>query len=217
MFHSRYLIVAVIFALAGVGLWAAVNARGTQEVPARAVDLSTENADGAACQTRTAQKSVVPDDPQEREAFDQRYLQQWAASNAKLAEVARARASQWRGCRFVPSAQRDNTEEYARQQEAADLLTADQTVPQSRIDFFHSILSAEGFHHVGWEGAVVNVIGAPDGQWIELHVRPSMAADTGGIAFTPRTYRETWRIDDSGRLSLEKAESGGGLDGTIVD
>ena len=36
MFHSRYLIVAVLFALAGVGLWAAVNACGTPEAPAQA-------------------------------------------------------------------------------------------------------------------------------------------------------------------------------------
>ena len=76
---------------------------------------------------------------------------------------------------------------WTRQQEAADLLTADQTVPQSRIDFFQSILSAEGFHHVGWEGAVVNVIVAPgmvsgsnfmcDRQWLRTpDVSPSRPA-----------------------------------------
>ncbi|MHB0954736.1 MAG: hypothetical protein ACYC0X_00010 [Pirellulaceae bacterium] len=161
---------------------------------------------------------VVPDDPHEREAFDQKYLQQWAASNAKLAEEARVRASQWQGCRFVPSAQRDNAEEYAPQKEAADLLTADQAVPQGRIDFFQSFLSAEGFHHVGWEGAVVKVVDAPDGKRVELLVRPSLTTATGGgVAFTDRTHREIWRIDDSARLSLEKAEDGGGVGGIMVD
>ena len=59
----------------------------------------------------------------------------------------------------MPSAQRDNAEEISAQKEAADLLTADQTVPQSRIDFFQSSLSAEGFHHVGWERTRVCFVG----------------------------------------------------------
>ena len=63
----------------------------------------------------------------------------------------------------------------------------------------------------------MKVVNAPDGKRIELHVRPSLTAASGGIAFTPRTYCETWRIDDSGRLSMEKAESGSGLGVIMVD
>jgi beta-lactamase regulating signal transducer with metallopeptidase domain len=94
---------------------------------------------------------------------------------------------------------------------------ADHTAPGSRMDFFKSILSVERFYHVGWEGGVEKVVSAPDGQRIELHVRPSLVTLTGHPAFTPRTYRETWQLDDGGRLSLEKAEDGGGLGVIIVD
>ena len=76
----------------------------------------------------------MPDDPQEREAFDQRYLQQWAASNAKLAEVAKSGKPMARMQVYAECSVRQRARS-PRQKEAADLLTADQTVPQGRIDF----------------------------------------------------------------------------------
>lgn len=166
---------------------------------------------------RTMHKTVVPDDPQEREAAFQRFQQKQAAKDAQRSAELRARANEWKGHRFVPRAQVDNAEEYARQKEAADRLSTDHIVPESRMDFFKSIISAEGYHHVGWEGVVEKVVDLPDGQRIELHVSPSLVTTTGHVAFTPRTHRETWRLEDNGRLALEKTEDGGGLGVIIVD
>jgi hypothetical protein len=176
-----------------------------------------EEPDLAAPSDRTMQKAIVPDDLQEREAAFLRFQQRQAAKDAQRSAEVRSRANEWKGHRFSPRARSDNAEEYTRQKEAADRLSADHPVPESRMDFFKAILSVEGFYHVGWEGGVEKVVSAPDGQRIELHVRPSLVTLTGHPAFTPRTYRETWRLDDGGRLSLEKAEDGGGLGGIIVD
>jgi hypothetical protein len=216
MSRSRYSIVVALVALTGISVWATVSTRGTHEAPALAEDSSPVSADRATSQTGTAWKMVVPDDPRAREALAERCRQEWAARNARQAAEARARAGQWQGCRFVPSALRDNAEEYARQKEAADLLSA-QTAPQGRVDFFRSYLSQEDFHHVGWEGGVMKVVDTPDGKAIELHVRPSLTSAGGGYAHTSRTYRETWHIDVSGRLSLERGEDGGGLGLIMVD
>lgn len=214
MFHSRYLVITVLVALAGVGLWAAVSASGSHEVQARAEDPHAANVGCGGCQ---AGKIDVPADPQEREAVRQKFEQEEAARDARLADEARARANEWKGCRFEPSAPRDNSEEYSRQKDAASLFSADPTAPQGRIDFFRSVLSRQDFRLVGWEGTVAKVVAAADGKTVEFHVRPSLMTTSGRPAFTPLTYRETWKIDDRGRLSFEKGQAGGGPEVIMTD
>jgi hypothetical protein len=209
MSTSRTVAMVLLGGLMGVGLWVIVNAGGERGGPARAEDLSARSD----WQSGTVKKLVVPEDPQEREAVLQEYREQEAAREARRAEEVRAQACRWKGSQFVPSAPRSSADEYAQQEAAAGLLAAAQTVPASRLEFFRATFAVEGYRHVGWEGTVVKVIDAPDGRRIELRVRPSLVTAGGGIAYTLRTYREIWRFDESGRLFLERGESGGGLGG----
>jgi hypothetical protein len=217
MLRAGLWIGAVLLTLVGIGVWAAVRGLETPETPTQAGDLSTVSISRPASRTETMSKAVVPTDPQERAAFDKAHLEQWAADIAKQAEQGRARAAVWQGCEFRPTAQPESKEEYARQKEAAEWLSAVEPAPQSRTEYFQLYLTAEGYHHVGWDGSVAEVADLPDGQRIQLLVRPKLNTISGHFAFTNYTYRETWHRDASGRMSLEKGESGGGLGGVLVD
>ena len=123
----------------------------------------------------------------------------------------------WQGCEYRPTAKPESEEEYARQKEAAEWLSAVDPAPQSRLEYFRRYLTAEGYHHVGWEGSVAEVGNVPDGQRIQLLVRPKLNTVSGHFTFTDYTYRETWHRDASGQMALEKGESGGGLGLILVD
>jgi hypothetical protein len=208
MFNLRRIAPAFLVALVGVCIWVGVNSWGNRELSAWPGAPPT-----AECEDCQSLKMSVPEDPQEREIAFQRFSQDEATREAKRVETVRARAYEWQGCKFRPAAPPANVEDYARQKVAADLLSANETMPQGRVDFFEPIFAHEDYCVVGWVGTVTKVVDAPDGTRIELLVQPALTTAAGGLAYTLQTYRETWRIDANGRLSLEKAESGGGLCG----
>jgi hypothetical protein len=218
MRHSRCWIAMIIVAMVGIALWNAINARGTRTGSVAANDLATGSVNLNTGQARTMRKLVIPEDPREREAVLKKYWQQQAAADAIREAEARARARQWRGCRFVANTQSSSDKEYAQLKDAADILSANQTVPQARLDFFHSILSAKDFNVVGWEGFVVTVSDTPEGKRVVLNVQPTLTTCSGGGAvFTPLTCRETWLIDKMSQLTMEKAEDGGGVAVIMID
>jgi len=211
MNKTRLFATATAIVATAAVVWAACYF-GAAPVPASADESqeATDNCDG--CQTL---KIVVSDDPQEQQIQFERFEQEQGARNAEIANEARKTAFKWKGCKFVPSA--NDSAEYSRQKEAADLLSGDTTVPESRTAFFGAYLSHEGMRHVGWEGTIAQTTNMQDGVMVELRVRPSLVTDNGLAAFVPRWMRETWRIDNAGHVSFDKAEAGGGVGGIIVD
>lgn len=211
MYKSRFFVVAFVVAAMGVFVWAACYL-GTVGIPANADESQTTADDCDGCQ---ALKTVVSDDPQERQTQFERFEQMQNAQTAQIVNEARKAALQWKGCKFVPSA--SDSDEYAKQKDVAVLLSGNATVPEGRNAFFGSYLSHEGMRHVGWEGTIAHVANAQDVAIVEVHVRPSLVTDNGLAAFVPRWMRETWRIDKAGNATFDKAEPGDGMGGIIVD
>ncbi len=213
MKKSRYLNTGIAVVAIAVVAWAICNF-ATLEAPARADDSQEASDNCKGCQSL---KVVVSDDPTERRAQFELFEQEQATRNAQIAKEALRESLKWKGSRFVPSAGEDALEEYSSQKHAAELLSANMTVPESRTSFFESYLSSEGVRHVGWEGRIADVADLQDETMVELHVRPSLVTVNGRAAFVARCMHEIWRIDSAGRVSFVKAEGGEGVGVIIVD
>lgn len=207
-----FVVVAYVGAHCGLS-WRSLNAMAIRVPGPRDVQASGgETQDGTencvACQQL---KVELPIDAsaEEREAVMQELKRRDAANDAELNLAARAVAEQWIGCKFQTRAGQDS-EQYTWQQDAASRLEAVEDAPQIRFDFFKCIVANDEFRLRGWQGVVTNVADTPGGRRIELDVYPSFMTAAGAPAFYHRAFHETWLLDKSGRLSLEKGEPGRG-------
>jgi hypothetical protein len=196
----RYALLGASFLLAGLALWGTIHARSEGSAQKQANDGAT-----AGC-IDCAPRLIVPQDPGELAALTTRVAQKQAALDAAASEENRLRVARWKGCRFTPTAKSDNADVHARQSAAADLLFAKQQVPECRLEAFRWATGNRDIVLVGWNASISSVVEIAGGKRIELEVAPELATKAGGIAITPHRCKETWKIDQSGGLTVEKIE-----------
>jgi hypothetical protein len=196
-----YLLFGTLPLIIVVSPWAAFHAR--TKGPAQETVSEEDSLSGRAC---CAARIDVPEDPAALASLKGEFARRQAAVQAAASEENRLRVTQWRGCRFVPSARPENAAEHERQKAVAEQFTAKQQVPGRRVEAFRFATGNPDILLVGWTARVLNVTESKDGKRVELDVSPEMVTSGGALATTPHRCRETWTIGQDGALSIEKIE-----------